>query len=150
MRDENHGWTGFLRRAPARSSTGSTGAEFELRAHGRASRRWAEAAHIRCGGNDIMTLLNGTTIGLRSISTVETISANGHSGVTILGSTGNDVLHFTVVTLVNTVSIDGGGGNDSITGSAGADVITIAGPGTIRLSGVTGANIDITDFILAP
>ena len=97
-----------------------------------------------------MTLLNGTTIGLRSISTVETISANGHSGVTILGSTGNDVLHFTVVTLVNTVSIDGGGGNDSITGSAGADVITIAGPGTIRLSGVTGANIDITDFILAP
>ena len=153
-----------------------------------------------------MTLVNGTTIGLRSISTVETTSANGHSGVTILGSAGNDVLNFTVVTLVDIVSIDGGGGNDSITGSAGPDVIigraggrscsdhlrswhrtrqrrrlpvlrrlrrglgitaatfagsvsntagnntviTIAGQGTIRLSGVTGANIDITDFILAP
>ena len=88
-----------------------------------------------------MTFVDGTTIGLRSISTVETISANGHSGVTILGSAGNDVLNFPVVTLVN---------NDSITGSAGADVITIAGQRTIRLSGVTGANIDITEFILAP
>lgn len=29
-------------------------------------------------------------------------------------------------------------------------VITVAGQGTLRLSGVTGANIDITDFIVLP
>jgi Ca2+-binding RTX toxin-like protein len=186
----------------------------------------------------ILALTDGTTIGLRAISTVEDISANGHSGVKILGSTLNDVLNFTNVTLTGIVEIDGGGGNDALTGSAAADVIigragtdtlnggigndiieggagndtmngganndvfrffagfgndtiaagfdanagggqdlidlrglgitaatfaanvsntagnntliTIAGQGTIRLTGINGANIDVTDFILAP
>jgi Ca2+-binding RTX toxin-like protein len=92
------------------------------------------------GVDDIVALVDGTTIGLRSISTVETISANGHTGVTILGSAGNDVLNFTAVTLVNIVSIDGGGGNDSITGSAGPDVI-IGRAGTDTLNGGVGADI---------
>ena len=81
------------------------------------------------GVDTIQALADGTNIGLRSISTVETITANGHAGVTILGSAGNDVLNFTAVTLVNIVSIDGRGGNDSMNG---------------------GANVDATDFILAP
>ena len=190
------------------------------------------------GVDAIQANADNTNIGLRSISTVETITANGHAAVKILGSTGNDVLNFTAVTLINIVSIDGGGGNDSITGSAGPDVIigragtdtlnggigndilegganndtmngganddvfryftggfgadtivgfdanpsggqdkldisglgitaatfaanvthtagsntviTIVGRGTIRLSGVTGPNVDVTDFILAP
>jgi Ca2+-binding RTX toxin-like protein len=190
------------------------------------------------GGADsdvIVPLTDGTTIGLRSISTIENIDATGRSGIHILGSAANDVLNFTNVVLTNIVSIDGGGGNDQITGSAGNDwiigrggtdtlnggagsdtvdgggandtlrggvaadtfvfaaafgndtipdflatgagqdkidlrplgitaatfaanvtrtagnntLVTVAGQGTIRLSGVTGANIDATDFILA-
>ena len=92
------------------------------------------------GVDAIVALVDGTAIGLRSISTVETISANGHTGVTILGSAGNDVLNFTAVTLVNIVSIDGGGGNDSITGSAAADVI-IGRAGTDTLNGGIGTDI---------
>ena len=43
----------------------------------------------------IIALTNNTTIGLRAISTVETISSDGHTGVKILGSALNDVLNFT-------------------------------------------------------
>jgi len=189
------------------------------------------------GSDVIVPLTDGTTIGLRSISTVEDIDATGRTGIHILGSTANDVLNFTAVALTNIVSIDGGGGNDQITGSGGDDwiigragtdtlnggpgvdkidggagndtlrggvgndtflfaagfgndtiadfdaapaggqdkidltslgitaatfaanvshtagantVVTVAGGGTIRLSGVNGAAIDASDFILAP
>jgi Ca2+-binding RTX toxin-like protein len=162
------------------------------------------------GSDVIVPLTDGTTIGLRSISTVEDIDATGRTGIHILGSTANDVLNFTAVALTNIVSIDGGGGNDQITGSGGNDwiigragtdtfvfaasfgndtiadfdaapaggqdkidltplgitaatfaanvthtagantVVTVAGGGTIRLSGVNGAAIDASDFILAP
>jgi Ca2+-binding RTX toxin-like protein len=88
----------------------------------------------------ILALTNNTTIGLRSISTVESISANGHTGVKILGSTGNDVLNLTTVALTGIESIDGGGGNDALTGSAGADVI-IGRAGTDTINGGVGADI---------
>ena len=87
--------------------------------------------------DDIVPLANNTTIGLRSISTVEAINASGFSGVRILGSALNDVLNFTNVTLTNIVSIDGGGGNDALTGSAAADVI-IGRAGTDTLNGGIG------------
>jgi Ca2+-binding RTX toxin-like protein len=87
----------------------------------------------------ILALANDTNIGLRSISTVEIISANGHSGVRILGSPGNDVLNFNAVTLIGIIEINGGGGNDAITGSAAADVIVGLG-GTDTLNGGGGAD----------
>ena len=90
--------------------------------------------------DEIIALTNNTTIGLRAISTVETISANGHTGVKILGSTLNDVLNFTAVTLIGIESIDGGGGNDALTGSAAADVI-IGRAGTDTLNGGIGDDI---------
>jgi Ca2+-binding RTX toxin-like protein len=92
------------------------------------------------GTDAIIAVSDATNIGLRSISTVETISANGHSGVRILGSTLNDVLNFTGVTLINIIEIDGGGGNDAITGSVGSDTI-IGRAGTDTLNGGNGADI---------
>ncbi len=89
------------------------------------------------GVDTILALADDTDIGMRSISTVEKIDANGHTGVRILGSTGNDVLNFTNVTLTGIVSIDGGGGNDALTGSAAADVIIGRG-GTDMLNGGSG------------
>ena len=88
----------------------------------------------------IIALTDNTTIGLRAISTVENISADGHTGVKILGSTLNDVLNFTNVTLTGITEIDGGGGNDALTGSAAADVI-IGRAGTDTLNGGIGNDI---------
>ena len=51
-------------------------------------------------------------------------SANGgFGGVRILGSAATDVLNFTNVTLIGITSINGGGGNDNLTGSVGDDMI---------------------------
>ena len=92
------------------------------------------------GGVDtIVGLADGTNIGVRSISTVENINANGHAGVRILGSTGSDVLNFTNVTLTGIDAIDGGGGNDALTGSAAADVI-IGRAGTDTINGGGGGD----------
>ena len=91
------------------------------------------------GNDSILALANDTIVGLRALSTVEVIDANGHTGVKILGSTGNDVLNFTNVTLIGIVSIDGGGGNDALTGSAGPDTI-IGRAGTDTLNGGLGAD----------
>ncbi len=89
------------------------------------------------GVDAILAASNGTVIGLRSISTVESISNNGFAGVTILGSPNNDVLNFTNVTLTGIVLIDGGGSNDALTGSAGNDVI-VGRAGTDTINGGIG------------
>jgi Ca2+-binding RTX toxin-like protein len=86
------------------------------------------------GADTIIALSDGTDIGLRSLAQVETITANGHSGVRIAGSPGNDSLNFSAVTLIGIGSIDGGAGADTITGSGINDVI-IGGLGTDNLNG---------------
>ena len=91
------------------------------------------------GVDAIVAVADNTSIGLRSLSTVEGITADGHSGVRILGSTLNDVLNFTNVTLTGILSIDGGGGNDALTGSAADDVI-IGRAGTDTLNGGLGSD----------
>jgi Ca2+-binding RTX toxin-like protein len=91
------------------------------------------------GADTIVASSSGTDVGIRAISAVETISANGFSGVRILGSELQDVLNFTGASLMGIDSIDGGGGNDSITGSAADDII-IGGAGTDTLNGGTGVD----------
>lgn len=89
-------------------------------------------------GNDrINALANGTAIGLKSVTGIETISANGYANVSILGSTLGDTLNFSGVYLENISKIDGGGGNDVITGSVNADSI-IGGAGNDTLAGDGG------------
>ena len=84
------------------------------------------------GTDTIQAMANGTVIGLTNISTVEAITANGFSGVTISGSGGADTLNLGAVTLTGVDRIDGGGGNDTITGpAAGATIAGGTGDDTI-------------------
>jgi Ca2+-binding RTX toxin-like protein len=92
----------------------------------------------------------GATIGLTSITAVEAI--NGLGDTLIQGSTAANTLNFSAVTLTGILAIDGGGGNDTITGSIGDDTI-YGGTGADRLTGGNGVDIlrgdagnDIFDF----
>ena len=90
------------------------------------------------GGTDtISATANSTAIGLKSVSGIETISAGSFTGVYILGSANADSLNFTGVTLTGIVRIDGGSGNDVITGSGSADTI-LGGVGDDSLAGGLG------------
>ncbi|MDQ7251718.1 putative Ig domain-containing protein, partial [Dongia sedimenti] len=71
----------------------------------------------------IQALSANTVIGLRSLTSVETITAGSFANVTISGSGDADNLSFVGVTLTGIASISGGAGNDTITGSSGADTI---------------------------
>lgn len=89
------------------------------------------------GADSILATTNGARIGLTAFSHVETISGNSFSGVTISGSTGNDVLDFSTVTLSDIDLISGHSGDDQIIGSAGADVVA-GGNGADLLTGGAG------------
>lgn len=90
------------------------------------------------GTDMISALANNTVIGLSSLTGVETISGGSFTGVSISGSANNDVLDFSAVTLTAITRIDGGSGNDTITGTSVADTIA-GGAGDDSLNG-GGAN----------
>ncbi|MBI4933097.1 MAG: choice-of-anchor D domain-containing protein [Actinobacteria bacterium] len=78
------------------------------------------------GGNnvDVIEAMGpDTVIGLRSITSVEQITGNGHANVSISGSPLADTLNFGPITLTGIAFIIGGGGVDTISGSASADDI---------------------------
>ena len=92
------------------------------------------------GGTDkVVAKANGTVIGVRGVNTltgVEQVNANGFTGVRIQGSAAADSLSLSTVTLTGIASIDGGGGNDVITGSAGNDTFRFTtGMGTDQING---------------
>jgi Ca2+-binding RTX toxin-like protein len=99
------------------------------------------------GTDRIEALSPDTVIGLRSLTSVEQITANGHANVSISGSPNADTLNFGPVVLTGIAFIIGGGGVDTISGSATADDIrggaandTLVGNGgndTIRGGGGT-------------
>jgi Ca2+-binding RTX toxin-like protein len=92
------------------------------------------------GSNGIIALANNSVIGLTSITNVQTISAGGFTGVSILGSGNADTLNFAAVTFTGITKIDGGSGNDIITGTAVADTILGSG-GDDSLSGGAGNDV---------
>jgi Ca2+-binding RTX toxin-like protein len=109
------------------------------------------------GFDTIQALAANTVIGLRALSGVEAISANGFANVVIRGSDVGPVgesLDFSNVVLTGIAGIDGGGGHDTLTGSAGADTISggsgndvlNGGAGNDRLSGDGGNDV----FVFAP
>lgn len=91
------------------------------------------------GDDRIIALANGTTIGLTSVSSIETIAANGFSNVTISGSGGADTLDFSNAVLNGIAKITGGAGADFIVGSAGNDVIA-GNAGNDTLDGNAGSD----------
>ena len=75
------------------------------------------------GADSIVALAKNTAIGLHAIVGIEAISANGFTGVSILGSPAADTLDFSAIMLTGITLIDGGAGNDTIIGSSGNDTI---------------------------
>ena len=88
------------------------------------------------GTDTIVATEDGVTIGINThfnpADSIEEISANGHSDVSIAGDGSNNNMDFSETTLTNIDSIDGGSGHDTITGSSGDDVIS-GGSGTDTL-----------------
>ncbi|WP_188916187.1 cadherin domain-containing protein, partial [Caulobacter rhizosphaerae] len=92
-------------------------------------------------GDDVITALaNGTVIGLRSFSEIETITAGGFTGVSILGSTGADLLDFSTVSVVGISTFNAGAGADILIGTAAADTI-LGGDGDDILAGGDGDDV---------
>jgi len=89
------------------------------------------------GTDSIVALANSTIIRLAGLSNVETISGGSFTGVKIAGSGNADILDFTNVTLTAIASIDGGAGDDIMTGNAAANTIA-GGNGNDWLSGGDG------------
>ena len=93
------------------------------------------------GTDTIVATEDNVTIGINThfnpADSVEEISADGNSGVTIAGDGSNNNMDFSETTLTDIEHIDGGSGHDTITGSAGDDVI-IGGTGNDNLRGGDG------------
>ena len=75
------------------------------------------------GYDRIVAQADNTVIGLKSLSGVELISAEGFKNVVIRAGNANDRLDFSAVQLTGISLIDGGNGDDTIIGSAGNDTI---------------------------
>ncbi|SDD20726.1 Hemolysin-type calcium-binding repeat-containing protein, partial [Kordiimonas lacus] len=71
---------------------------------------------------------------------VETITANGFTGVSILASSSDNKLDFSATTLTGISYIDAGLGNDTIAGSPGDDTI-IGGYGNDQMTGGDGNDV---------
>lgn len=82
-----------------------------------------DAVNGGAGADTITALANSTTIGLSSLSGIETITAGAFTGVTISGSANADVFDFSAVTLTGIVRAVGGSGNDTLTGNAAANIL---------------------------
>lgn len=89
------------------------------------------------GNDQIVPMAANTNVGLTAIATTELITNNGFAGLHVVGSGNADTLNFTAVTLTGVVNIDGGGGNDTLTGSQNADVM-LGGAGNDTLNGGNG------------
>jgi hypothetical protein len=123
--------------------TGGTGADFfEFSGTGDGF----DAITGGTGTDTIRAMSAGTVIGLRTLATVEAITANGFANVSISGSAAADTLSFSSTTLTGITLIDGGAGNDIITGSSGNDTIR-GGAGNDTLNG--GNGVDTVDYSYA-
>ncbi|MBP1807042.1 N,N-dimethylformamidase beta subunit family domain-containing protein [Rubellimicrobium aerolatum] len=89
-------------------------------------------------GTDSVVVSAALSIQFAKLSNVESLTATA-SGVTLVGTTGADVMSQSALNWSGLSLVDGGAGNDTITGGAGAD--RIAGrAGTDLLAGGAGAD----------
>jgi Ca2+-binding RTX toxin-like protein len=99
------------------------------------------------GTDTIAAAGDNVAIALRTVfgaaNGIEAITAGGYANVTIQGGSGAENYNFTTVSLTGIALIDGGAGNDTITGSAAADLIS-GGDGNDVLAG--GAGVDTVTY----
>ena len=81
------------------------------------------------GYDAIKALTDNVTIGIKTLSGIEEISANGYVGVTVSGDSSDNVFDFSNVLLTGIGQILGGGGNDTIIGNALAANVIDGGTG---------------------
>ncbi|WP_226015998.1 cadherin-like domain-containing protein [Novosphingobium sp. FKTRR1] len=89
------------------------------------------------GTDTIKATADNLKLSFSALNSIEAITADGHSGIKIVGTSGADTLDFSATTLTGIVSIEGGAGADTITGSAGNDTI-VGGTGIDALNGGQG------------
>jgi Ca2+-binding RTX toxin-like protein len=95
-------------------------------------------------GNDIIrATATDTAITWDAIENVEKVSANGFTGVKVVGTQSGDMIDLTGVTLDH-VDIEGGGGNDTMMGTSAADTIN-GGYGADVLVGGNGDDLFLVD-----
>jgi serralysin len=83
---------------------------------------------------------DGAAIGVQWFTDLEAIDGNGHAGVTIIGTAGDDVLNLTDLAVTGIARIDLSAGNDRFRGSAGADRV-VGGKGDDMLYGNGGDDV---------
>lgn len=91
------------------------------------------------GFDEIRATANNVAISFTSLSGIESISANGFTGVTIAGSTGADNLNFSGMQ-INGLAINAGNSDDVVTGTNGVDIIN-GGTGNDTIYGLDGADV---------
>ncbi|MEQ9639869.1 MAG: FecR domain-containing protein [Alphaproteobacteria bacterium] len=88
-------------------------------------------------GTDRLVAGNGLQLAdFTAVNSIEVIEANGQ----ISGTGGGDVIDVSATTLVNVTDIDGGGGDDALTGNGAADSIA-GGDGADTLIGGAGDDV---------
>jgi Ca2+-binding RTX toxin-like protein len=95
------------------------------------------------GGAGFDTIKAGAAnaaINVAALVSIEAISANGFTGISLVGSALADVLDFSGMTLTGITVIDAGAGNDIVIGSAGNDIFSL-GAGNDNLGGGDGDDI---------
>ena len=95
------------------------------------------------GYDTIKATQNSTVLYWRHATAVEAVSGTGYGAVDIAGSSGNDTIDLSGISLSGIRQIDGRDGNDTIIGSSGEDRI-VGGNGKDHLTG--GAANDMFDF----
>lgn len=90
-------------------------------------------------GTDTVRFISSHTLDWTKVSSVEAVDGNGYANAVIGGTVGNDTINLAAVTLTGIAKIDAGNGNDSVAGSAGADVIN-GGIGNDTLFGGIGVD----------
>lgn len=89
-------------------------------------------------GNDaIIAAEEGTKISFGAITNVETISGAAFFSTQIIGTSADDLMDFSAITLQNIADIDGGDGNDTMKGNAGDNILS-GGDGDDIIDGGAG------------
>jgi Ca2+-binding RTX toxin-like protein len=92
------------------------------------------------GFDTIKAAAANAAINVAALVSIEAISANGFTGISLVGSSLAEVLDFSGMTLTGITVIDAGSGNDSVIGSAGSDIISL-GTGNDNFSGGDGDDV---------
>jgi VCBS repeat-containing protein len=92
------------------------------------------------GTDTVRASIAGAIINWGAISEVEAISGGGFANVKIGGTSGNDLMDFTGLSLTDIAAIDAGAGNDTVVGSSTADTI-VGGAGNDSLEGGDGDDL---------